>query len=106
LQQLFVVKRYYVYMLECRDGSFYIGITSDLEKRVGQHHAGWSPTCYTHERRPVRLVYSEEFAHVDEAIRWEKQIKKWSRLKKMALARGDWEAVRRFGHGRPSTSSG
>jgi putative endonuclease len=100
------MKRYYVYMLECSDGSFYIGITNDLERRVGEHNAGWDSKSYTHERRPVVLAYSEHFANVDQAIRWEKQIKKWSRLKKMALARGDWEAVRLFGHGPPSTGSG
>ncbi len=100
------MKRCYVYMLECNDGSFYIGITNDLERRVGEHNVGWDPSSYTHERRPVTLVYSEHFSNVDEAIRWEKQIKKWSRLKKMALVRGDWVAVRLFGHGRPSTGSG
>ncbi len=100
------MKRYYVYMLQCAGGSFYVGITNDLERRIGEHDVGWNPACYTHERRPVRLVYVEDFANVDEAIRWEKQIKKWNRLKKIALANGDWDGVRLFGHGRPSTSSG
>jgi len=93
-------------MLECSDGSFYVGVTNDLERRIGEHNAGWNPTCYTHERRPVRLVYSSDFSEIDQAIRWEKQIKSWNRLKKIALVKGDWEAVRLFGHGRPSTSSG
>ncbi len=61
------------------------GITNDVERRVGEHNTAWDPNSYTHERRPVALVYSEHFTNVDEAIRWEKQIKKWSRLKKIAL---------------------
>ncbi len=97
------MKRYYVYMVQCSDGSFYVGITNDLERRIGQHNSGWDSKAYTHQRRPVSLVYSEDFSNVDEAIRWEKQIKKWNRLKKMALAKGDWKGVRLFGHGSSST---
>src|SRR5579885_856522 len=54
---------FWVYMLECSDGSYYIGHTDDPEKRFGQHQAGLIPG-YTHTRRPVTLVYSQELLHV------------------------------------------
>ncbi len=87
------MNRYYVYILKCSDGSFYVGITNDLERRTGEHEYGWNPTCYTHERRPVRLVYSSEFTNVNEAIAWEKRVKSWSRQKKIALIMGDFEKI-------------
>jgi len=87
------MKRYYVYMLECADGSFYVGITNDVERRLGQHQDGWDPRAYTHERRPVRLVHVSDFAEVLQAIAWEKQLKGWSRAKKRALVSGNWSLV-------------
>jgi putative endonuclease len=87
------MKRYYVYMLLCADGSYYVGVTSNLEQRLAQHNDGWSPTCYTHERRPCRLAHVSEFGQVDDAIRWEKQLKGWSRKKKAALVSGDWKRI-------------
>jgi putative endonuclease len=95
---------YFVYMLLCADDSYYIGVTNDLQRRIGEHEYGWDPKCYTHERRPVRLVYPSDFQRVEQAIAWEKQIKGWSRAKKAALAAGDWERVKVLA--RPSTSSG
>ena len=100
------MKQYYVYMLLCSDGSLYIGITNDLERRVWEHESGWAPECYTHTRRPVSLVYCAEFANVDDAIRWEKQVKGWGRAKKLALADGDWDRVKQLSRARPSTGSG
>jgi putative endonuclease len=103
------VKTYWVYMLLCADGSFYVGVTSDLEYRVGQHQFGEDRGCYTFTRRPVVLVHSSEFRYVDEAIAWEKQLKGWSRAKKQALIQNDWprivELARNYRQ-RPSTSSG
>ncbi len=99
------MKRYYVYMLKCSDGSFYTGITNDVERRVAQHQSGWDRTSYTHERRPVKLVYQDDFANVDEAIAWEKQIKRWSRKKKIALILGDFEKIHEFGIRKPRVSS-
>lgn len=46
------MKNYFVYMLECVDGSFYVGVTNNVEKRVWQHQNGWDENAYTHERRP------------------------------------------------------
>lgn len=90
------MKSYWVYMVLCDDGSYYIGMTNDVDKRVGQHNDGWDPQCYTFTRRPVTLVYASEFKEVADAIQWEKQIKKWSRAKKAALARDDFQELRRL----------
>jgi putative endonuclease len=87
------VKTYYVYMLQCSDSSFYVGITSNLELRVGQHEFGFDPECYTFTRRPLKLVHSSDFRNVDDAIAWEKQLKGWSRAKKFALVEGDWRRI-------------
>lgn len=92
---------YFVYMLLCADGSYYIGITKDVERRFAQHQSGWDPKAYTHERRPVQLVYCTDFQRIEQAIAWEKQIKRWSRTKKAALAGGDWDRVKHFAS-RPS----
>jgi putative endonuclease len=85
---------YVVYILECSDGSYYTGNTADLPKRLWEHETGASPVAYTYARRPVKLVWtSEEVARYSDALRFERQIKGWSRAKKEALIRGDYEAV-------------
>ena len=84
----------YVYIVQCCDGSFYTGSTrGSLEDRVNQHNAG-SYGGYTATRRPVRLVFSEYFDRIMDAISAERQIKGWSRAKKEALVRGDFDALR------------
>ena len=83
---------FFVYMLRCIDGSYYVGHTDELEARIAAHAQGMIPG-YTSTRRPVRLVWSEDFHTRDEAFRAERQIKGWSREKKEALSRGDWEAL-------------
>ncbi|HET9590998.1 MAG TPA: GIY-YIG nuclease family protein [Anaerolineales bacterium] len=85
---------YRVYILECADGSYYTGSAADLSKRLWEHEIGASSTAYTYARRPVRLVWtSEEVARYSDALRFERQIKGWSRAKKQALIRGDYEAI-------------
>ncbi|MGN6850121.1 MAG: GIY-YIG nuclease family protein [Sphingomicrobium sp.] len=79
-------------MLRCADGSFYVGHTDDLEVRFGAHQSGLMKG-YTQKRRPVTLVWQQEFAERDEAFRAERRIKGWSRAKKEALIRGDWDAL-------------
>ncbi|MBA2935100.1 GIY-YIG nuclease family protein [Sphingomonas sp. CGMCC 1.13654] len=81
------------YLLRCSDGSYYAGHTDDLEQRVAQHQAG-ELSGYTHDRRPVELVWSESFGTREEALAAEQQIKGWSRAKKEALIRSDWQAIR------------
>ena len=77
----------YMYILRCGDGSFYVGSTVDLERRLGQHNEG-EGAAYTRRRRPVRLVYCEEFSRVDDAYLREKQVQGWSRAKRLALIEG------------------
>ena len=80
-------------MLRCADGSHYVGHTDHLEARIGSHQSGLIQG-YTQKRRPVVLVWSQEFAERDEAFRAERQIKGWSRAKKEALIRGDWDGLK------------
>ena len=77
----------FVYILECADGSYYVGSTWDLERRVGEHNEGLGAE-YTKRRRPVRLVWSEQLARIDEAYWVEKQIQGWGRAKRQALIDG------------------
>ncbi len=82
-----------VYVLRCADGSYYVGIArEDLERRVWEHQTGVFPG-YTSRRRPVELVFATEFRRFDEAIAFERQVKGWSRAKKEALIRGDFDAL-------------
>ncbi|MGQ3088551.1 GIY-YIG nuclease family protein, partial [Flavobacterium sp.] len=82
------MKFYYVYMLRCRDGTFYTGITNNVDIRVDQHNAGIKPDSYTYSRRPVTLAFVQEFMDPVQAIAFEKRLKKWSKAKKEALIRG------------------
>jgi len=66
---------------------------NDLELRIAQHNAGYFGG-YTSKRRPVELVFSEEFDRLTDAFAAERQIKRWSRAKKEALIRGDFGALR------------
>jgi putative endonuclease len=87
------MKDYFVYILKCSDGSYYTGITSNLEKRIEEHNTGIYKG-YTSTRLPVELVYSNRYNDVNEAIRSEKQIKGWSKAKKEALIKGDFELLK------------
>ncbi|HVR45974.1 MAG TPA: GIY-YIG nuclease family protein [Candidatus Binatia bacterium] len=87
------MKSYFVYMLLCADRSFYIGITNDPDVRVPQHQEGHDPRSYTFTRRPVKLVHCSEFHDVAGAIAWEKQLKGWSRAKKVAFISGNFALV-------------
>ena len=87
------MKRYHVYILECSDGSFYTGITSNLTQRMEQHSQDYFKQCYTRKRRPLILKYFLEFDNVVKAIQFEKQVKGWSRAKKVALINGDFDTI-------------
>jgi len=86
---------FWVYLLRCADGSYYTGHTDDLDKRIGEHVTGMCGG-YTATRLPVNLVYSQACATRIEALTAERQIKGWSRAKKEALIRGDWEEISRL----------
>ena len=74
----------YTYMLECSDGSLYVGSTRDLQRRLEQHALG-AGAAYTRNRLPVTLVWVEQHDHVGNAFLREKQIQNWSRAKRIAL---------------------
>jgi len=96
---------FYVYILRCIDYSYYVGHTDDIQRRIAQHDAGEIPG-YTEGRRPVRLVFVQEFSHRDEALAAERQLKGWSRAKKEALILENWERVRLLARGRNYTDRG
>lgn len=83
----------FAYIVRCSDGSYYVGSArGDLEKRIAEHNAG-TYRGYTSSRRPVKLVWAEYFERITDAIAAERQIKGWSRAKKEALIRGDFELI-------------
>jgi putative endonuclease len=75
---------FYCYILECADGTFYTGWTTDPQRRVNTHNQG-AGARYTRARRPVVLVYVEKQADRSEAMRRELQIKSLDRVHKKAL---------------------
>ena len=82
-----------VYMLRCADGSYYTGLTKRaVEERVGEHNAG-AVEGYTKSRLPVELVFTETYERIVDAIERERQIKGWTRRKKEALIRYDYEGL-------------
>jgi putative endonuclease len=84
---------YYVYILSSESRQLYVGVTSDIYKRLWQHQNGLDPDSYTSRLQVFRLVYCEITNDVLAAIRREKQIKGWSRRKKLELidrANSDW----------------
>ena len=75
---------FYVYVLLCEDGSYYTGYTKDIDLRVKQHRIGVGAR-YTKMHRPKRLVYTEEFSTIREAMKREKKIKQLSHKEKNKL---------------------
>ena len=76
---------YFVYILECADGTFYTGMTSNLNRRLGQHIRGDDKRAYTYSRRPVRLVWYERLPDREAAKQREKEVKRGNRKKKETL---------------------
>lgn len=76
---------YFVYILECSDGSLYTGITKDVKKRLDEHNTKDSGAKYTKARRPVKLIYEEVSENRSSASKREYEIKKLTRLKKLEL---------------------
>ena len=99
----------WIYILECRDGTYYVGSTVDLERRLAQHESG-EGAAYTRRRRPVRLAYAAECPDIASAYAFEKQVQGWGRLKRIALIEGRFDLLpglssRRAFRGGPAASS-
>ena len=85
----------FVYILERADGSYYVGSHrgADVDVRVSEHNAGKYRDAYTFTRRPVKLAWSDWFTRFDEAVAFERRLKGWSRAKKEAFIRGDYDML-------------
>ena len=80
-----MARTYYVYILASESRELYVGVTNDIYRRVSEHRSGLDPDSYTTIHRTFRLVYCESTDDVLPAIRREKQIKSWSRIKRLEL---------------------
>ena len=85
---------HFVYIVRCADGSFYTGYALDPRARIRVHNTGRGAR-YTAGRRPVRLVYSESFETLSEALKREYELKQWPRARKQALIRSARRSVMR-----------
>ena len=92
------MKPFFVYILACADGSYYVGHTDDLEQRFAQHQDG-TFRGFTSKRRPVTLAWCAELPTRANALERELQLKRWTRAKKEALIREDWNAVKALARG-------
>ena len=79
---------FFIYILQCSNGAYYVGHTRDVYRRLKEHNSG-KGALYTRENRPVTLLYIESFEFECDAIRREMQVKRWSRSKKCSLIAGD-----------------
>lgn len=78
---------YFVYILKCNDGTLYTGVTSDLKRRIEEHNSSKLGAKYTKARRPVELIYSEDFKDRSAAQIEESRIKKLSRKEKLFIVK-------------------
>ena len=85
---------FYVYILRCSDGSYYVGHTDNIEARISAHEQGLIRTCYTYKRRPVEVIFNDTAGSRGEAIEAERQIKGWSRKKKEAFISGNFDLLK------------
>ena len=76
--------KYWVYIIKCKDGTYYTGYTNNLKKRVALHNSGYG-SKYLKHRLPVKLVYAKEYRYCKNALRGEEKIKKFTRKQKEAL---------------------
>jgi len=80
----------YTYIVECSDGSYYVGSTWDLARRIYEHNAGLGAR-YTARRKPVTVVWAGEFERMVDAFQFEKQVQGWRRDKRRALIEHRYE---------------
>ena len=89
----------WVYILRCADGSYYVGSTLDMERRLWQHNEGIG-AAYTKWRRPVAVAWAAEYHNVADAFALEKKIQNWSRAKREALIEGRFDDLPLLSRGR------
>ena len=90
-----IIKKFlFVYMIQCCDNSYYVGVTNALIDRYKDHEEGISRKAYTFSRRPFKLLYWETYDSAEIAICREKQLKGWTRAKKRALVWGELEELK------------
>jgi putative endonuclease len=99
------MKDYYVYILKCYDGLTYTGVTNNIARRFEEHQKGLNKSCFTYNRRPLELIFHQEFNDIDQAIYFEKKIKNWSGKKKLALANGEFNMLKILSECRNATHS-
>lgn len=97
---------FWVHMLHCNGGLLYVGHTDNPDNRIARHESGAVPG-FTRDHLPVQLIWSESLGTRIEALEAERRLKGWSKAKKLALVRGDWDLISALakGKGRASTSS-
>jgi len=83
---------WYVYILECKNKSFYTGITTDVERRFKEHQN--KTAHYTSYNPPIRIVHTETYLTKKQAAKREAQIKSWRRKKKLSLIKGDLKLLK------------
>ena len=83
-----------MYILQCSNGEYYVGSTTDIEKRLNEHQKGRG-CAFTKAHLPIKLVYTEEYSTTEQAYKRERQLHGWSRAKKEALIKGDIEELKK-----------
>jgi len=87
---------FHVYILKCINGAYYVGHTDNIEQRISEHNLGTIKNCYTKNKRPLKLIFVQDFPTRDAAFHAERQIKGWSRKKKEAFIQGNWNEIKRL----------
>ena len=82
-----------MYILQCKDNSYYVGSTTDLPRRIEEHKQGMGAE-YTKHRLPVKLVYYEECLSIKDTFLREKQVQGWSHKKRQALINMKYESLK------------
>lgn len=99
------MKTYHIYIIKCADNLLYTGFTNNIDRRFREHELGLNKTCFTYKRRPLELIFYQEFNDVKQAISFEKKIKKWSVKKKLALANENFDMLQILSECRNFTNS-
>ena len=89
------MKEAWIYILECADGKYYIGSTTDLERRLYEHQSK-KYKGYTSYRLPVKMVFNQKFNSYHRAFQFERKIKNWSKAKKVALINSDFSELHKL----------